>query len=317
VIVRRARIRLRVGIGFVVVVLMSACSSASDGESGAVSELGLAIDQIGGPALEEARTAFIVDCLSGRDVLDSEIARFESREVQRAENARRGFGVAASVGTLQRDHIEDYDLLLGGLEAMGTPRLLSARDVLEAELLGALDEPGCRQLADETLDAPIDGFRREFASDLVRMEQRYVGDPGVSAFWDTWRTCMSAEGYDVNSLIDLTAGFVLELNDISAQVEVTLRSTSIADLGRPRLERDRITNGEITADVEQQLVELQSREQRAAEASVLCGASPVDGSIPAALADVRRGYEDEFLAEHGERVAQRRAEAEKLFADSR
>jgi len=224
VIVRRAWIRLCVGNGLVVVVLSSACSSGSDGESGVVSELGLAIDQIGGPALEEAKTAFIVDCLTDRDVLNSEVARFESREVLRAQNAQRGFGVAASVGTLQRDHVEDYGLVLGGLEAMGTPRLLSARDVLEAELLGALDEPGCRQLANERLDVPIDGFRREFASDLVRMEQRYVTDPRVSAFWDTWRTCMSGEGYDVNSLIDLTAGFVLELAEISAQVEVSLRS---------------------------------------------------------------------------------------------
>jgi len=76
-------------------------------------------------------------------------------------------------------------------------------------------------------------------------------------------------------------------------------------------------NGEVSADIEQQLVELQSREERAAEASVRCGASPISGSVPAALADVRRTYEDEFLAEHGERVEQRREEAEKLFAHSR
>ncbi len=287
--------------------ISASASSTSATSEPQISALGVAIDSIGGVRLSEARSAYLTDCLQTAGVPEADIAQYlaNSQPVsQQGLSQEPGFGVTTGLGTSVDDLIADRDRLVASYQQPTSGTTAAGLSKLNSALQGSEGSPGCLSKAESELGAAMTGFLQELGPSLSQMEAAFQGDPRVQAFWQNWSQCMADGGYPAGSIGQIANSLTQDLNKIRAQIEIRPRTLAPGDYNLSEEERQRIVDGRVSQEIEQQLDELKAREIAAAELSASCGADPRDGEIPKDLVPVRLEYEAAFLDQHEKQVDQ-------------
>ena len=298
----------------VAAIAAASCRAGSEpGDEAAIdvpqSNLALAIEDIGGERFAKPRDEVLSACLGENGVDGSAIREFMERRDE-GERARSiGFGVASRAGDRIEGLVDDYVRMVTMIEEMAG---VAIEPSAEGKVLPFLDE--CTARVQETVLAPLNGFRNEFAGDLVRIQQAFQADPKVVTFWAEWRECMASAGHPAGTMGSLTAQFQIDLQGIVMQIDVRPRLISPADLFLSDDDKQRIVEGRVSLDVQGQLDELLAEEELVAAVSASCGAPPSSGDTPPALVDTRIAIEDEYFEANKQRIEFWRERSEAVLA---
>jgi len=211
-----------------------------------------------------------------------------------------GLGIAALVEDAQFQPQDQDDPNIAYFESL-TDR---ERQAYETALWGDDDAPGCEPRAYDEAFATI-GVLDSFGNEIDALFREFQSDPRMVELQQEWARCMREGGFEYSSSGELFAEFADQVSRIASDpqsfVDPAAAGNSESSMGTPDGEVSVLGGSDLTTESQAILDAIAVDERAAAVASWDC-------TDREAEAEILRDFEQRFVDENGDEIANRIAE---------